>query len=199
MLDITMEVGTTVPIIVLLSVSDLVLLSREDAASGAAQLPKCAPGIGRPVWAVASALASHTAKAQGKVDVKLENKPPHPNDQQCGSWVYRRRCRQGQGNCASFWLLDSVLTSSTHPVYLRLGPGCVDSFCSLLPGTCDTEVHQEGLLILFLFIITFHFQQGNCLLFQKCLSSVDLTQGHHCLSQGNQPAALGHATSPRGC
>lgn len=85
MLDITMEVGTALPIAVLLLVSALVLLSREDAAAGAAQVPKCAPVVGRSVWGVASALASHTAGAQGKVDVKLENKPAHPNDQQCGS------------------------------------------------------------------------------------------------------------------
>lgn len=60
-----MEAGATVPITVLLSVTALVLLSRQDAAAGAAQVPKCAPGERRAVREVASALASHTAGAQG--------------------------------------------------------------------------------------------------------------------------------------
>lgn len=66
MLDITMEVGTTVPIAVLLPIRffALVLLSQEDAASGAGQVPMGAPGIGRAVWGVASALASPPAGAR---------------------------------------------------------------------------------------------------------------------------------------
>lgn len=59
-----MEVVTTVPIAVLLLVSALVLLSQEDAAAGAAQVPKCPPGVGRGVWGVASALASTPAGAR---------------------------------------------------------------------------------------------------------------------------------------
>lgn len=52
-----------------------------------------------------------------------------------------------EGSHASFWLLDPILASSTHPVYLRLGPGYVE--------TCDTEVHQEGLLVFFSFLLFF--------------------------------------------
>lgn len=53
---------TPVPFALLLLVAALVLLLWEDAAAGAAQVLKCAPGAGRAVWGVASALASHTAE-----------------------------------------------------------------------------------------------------------------------------------------
>lgn len=59
-----MEVVTTVPMAVLLLVFALVLLSWGIAAAGAAQVPKCAPGVGRAVWGVASARASPTAGAR---------------------------------------------------------------------------------------------------------------------------------------
>lgn len=75
----------------------------------------------------------------------------------------------------------------------------MDTFCSLLPETCDTEVSQEGFLILFLFIYYFSFSARQLPPVSVMLYSVDVTWGQHCLSQRNQPAALGHAKSPTGC
>lgn len=54
------------------------------------------------------------SRSQGKVDVKLENKPPHPNDEQCGSWVCRRRCKEIQGEqciLLAAWLSSCIF----HP------------------------------------------------------------------------------------
>lgn len=67
--------------------------------------------------------------------------------------------------CIVLTLLDH--SHILHPSSGIRGPACVDSFCSLLPQTCDTEVLQKGLLILFLFIILSFFRQAIASSFKK--------------------------------
>lgn len=202
-----MEVVTTVPIMTLLLASALapLVVGRPSfwgtcgySSDGLGQLEHLCPERSLRSSLVSALCADISRNGSwGKVYVKLENKPTHPDNQQCGSWAYRRRCREVQGEWCI--LLITVLTSIPLRWYLCERSGYAHLLCHLLADICDTEHSQEGLLILFFLLLLFFFWQGNCFQFQKCFLPVHITQWYHCLSQQNQPAALGHAKSPTSC
>lgn len=104
------------------------------------------------------------------------------------------KCK-GNLACILLTVLDSVLTSSIHPVVFE-GLHVWTAF--VLFSHKLWYWSPSGRTSDFIYVsYYFPFSERQLPpLSKKSLSSVDVTQGHHCLSQRKQPAALGHAKSP---
>lgn len=100
-----------------------------------------------------------------------------------------------KGNLASFWCCSTVLTSSTHPVVFE-GLHVWTAFVLFSHKLVILKSFRKDFWFYFC-LLYFPFSDKQLPpLSKKCLSSVDVTQGHRCLSQRKQPPALGHAKSP---